>query len=129
MSWSNSYIGIPYKLHGREMSGLDCWGLVRQVYRRELGVELPSYAESYEDTLDGEGFRAALENELPVWAKSDQPKEFDVAWCRIAGVECHTGIVLGGGRMLHSMLGGDSCIVKIDNPSWARRVQQCYRLR
>jgi cell wall-associated NlpC family hydrolase len=128
MSWSNEYIGIPYELHGREMDALDCWGLVRQVYKRELGFELPSYSANYEHTLDGDGFKISLETEMPSWQKVDRPIEFDVAWCRIAGVECHCGVILESGRMLHSMLGNDSCIVKIDNPSWDRRVQQCYRL-
>ena len=130
MSWTNDYIGIPYKIHGRDMDALDCWGMVCQVYKRELGHELPSYADHYHNTLDGEGFQNALIKEMPSWQRVGEAdvQEFDVAWCRIAGVECHTGIMLGNGRMLHAMLGNDSCIVKIDTPAWERRIQQCYRL-
>ena len=128
MSWTNDYIGIPYKLHGREMDGLDCWGMICQVYRRELRRALPSYAENYEHTLDGDGFGKSFEEELCKWEPVDTPREYDVAWCRSAGVECHTGVILGDGKMLHSMMDNDSCIVRIDNPAWSRRIQQCYRI-
>jgi cell wall-associated NlpC family hydrolase len=126
--WSNDYIGIPYKLHGREIEeGLDCWGLVRQVYRRELGIELPSYADEYTTSVDGEGFQGAKGVEETEWQKVSTPREFDAVWCKIAGIECHTGIFLASGRMLHAMMGNDSCIVNLSTIGWERRVVQCYR--
>jgi hypothetical protein len=39
----NEWLKIPYKDHGRDITGCDCWGLVR-IARLELrGEELPSY--------------------------------------------------------------------------------------
>ena len=129
MSWSNAYIGIPYQLHGRELDGLDCWGLLRAVYRNELGRELPSYADAYENTLDEEGLTAAFRDVEGLWQPVSEPREFDAVWCRVAGIECHVGVMLeGANRMLHAMLGTDSCIVRSDSPAWKRRVLQCYRL-
>ena len=128
MSWTNEYIGLPYKLYGRTKRGIDCWGLVRLVYSDRFGVELPSYSQNYSHTMDHEGFVKSFGEEIRRWTPVDEPEEFDVAWCRVAGIECHTGIMLGNGRMLHAMLGNDSCIVRVDNPAWQRRVLQCYRL-
>lgn len=43
MDWLNDYIGIPYEFAGRDMTGLDCYGLVKLVYHNEYGLELPDW--------------------------------------------------------------------------------------
>ena len=129
MSWTNEYIGIPYKLHGRERDALDCWGMVRLVYADRLGIALPSLAEQYDNPVDAEGFAHAHELASPEWEAVETPQELDVFWCRIAGMECHTGIALGDGKMLHAMQGNDSHIINLQSPAWQRRVQTCYRLK
>jgi cell wall-associated NlpC family hydrolase len=126
--WSNAYIGIPYQINGRDMNALDCWGLVREVYRNELGVDLPSYA-GYESSTDEQSFADSFAEEVNVWNQVDVPQEFDVSWCRIAGIECHTGIMLANGKMLHAMEGNDSCIVTTTTPAWQRRILRCYRIQ
>ena len=130
MSWSNAYIGTPYEVNGRSMDALDCWGLVRQIYSRELGISLPSYRDRYEHSLDGEAFSDVFAEESSSWIPVDDPahwREFDVLWCRIVGIECHCGVFLGGEKMIHAMAGQDCCIVRTSTPAWARRVRQCYR--
>ena len=37
----NSYMGAPYKKNGTSRLGIDCSGLVREVYRRYSGISLP----------------------------------------------------------------------------------------
>ena len=51
MHWTARYINIPYINKGREFSGADCWGLVRLVYKNELGIDLPTYGEVSADNL------------------------------------------------------------------------------
>ena len=41
--WSATYIGAPWSARGRDRDGLDCWGLVRLVYRDRLFRDLPDY--------------------------------------------------------------------------------------
>lgn len=50
--WWAKYVGIPYVNEGRStVSGLDCWGLLRVVYRDEIGIVLPDYGEIYSTQL------------------------------------------------------------------------------
>ena len=30
--WAGHYIGLPFRDHGRDRSGLDCWGLIATVW-------------------------------------------------------------------------------------------------
>jgi len=50
MEWANRYVGIPYLFRGLDRTGIDCYGLLRLVYREQLGIELP--AEQYVTPLD-----------------------------------------------------------------------------
>lgn len=38
-------IGVPFKKHGRDKQGMDCYGLAMEVYRRR-GIEMPEFAYS-----------------------------------------------------------------------------------
>jgi len=37
------YIGLPFKHHGRDVDGIDCWGLPMLYYKEVLGVELQDW--------------------------------------------------------------------------------------
>lgn len=43
MHWGAEYIGKPWLPGGRDLSGLDCWGLVYHIYRERFGIELPAF--------------------------------------------------------------------------------------
>ena len=60
--WSNDYIKVPFKDHGRTKEGSDCWGLARIIYQERLGIILPTYDEVYSDTLDRKGIANNYEN-------------------------------------------------------------------
>ena len=128
MSWTNAYVGVPYKDHGRSRDeGWDCWGLLRAVYDEQLGIALPSYAAHYESELDDYGIGDAFHAEVETWTVADEPRAFDAVWCRMIGVECHVGVFVEPGVMLHTMLGQDACLVRTDSIAWERRILRCYR--
>ena len=55
---ANKYVGLRYLAGGRdvdgEVSGVDCWGLVRLVYEREFGINLPGHDGVNRDTTSDE---------------------------------------------------------------------------
>ena len=129
MEWSAEYIGIPYQINGRDRDGIDCWGLVRLVYQEQLGKQIPSYAGYYDHAEDYDGFATAFDEGIADWQEVTEPKEFDSIWVRLMGIDCHTGVMLDNGKMLHAMVGAESCIVDVSTKAWQRRVIGCYRLK
>lgn len=43
--WTNLYLDIPFAFDGRDREGCDCWGLLRLIYREQLGIELRAFSE------------------------------------------------------------------------------------
>ena len=62
----NDLIGVPFADRGRDLDGLDCWGLLRVVYQR-MGIDLPSHAEAYQTAADRAEITALVEGDLPSW--------------------------------------------------------------
>lgn len=128
-----NYVGIPFQLHGRDRSGIDCWGLVCLVYRESFGVDLPSFGDRYgrELTQDERTHIAAIvRGESQTWRRVEAGEERcgDVVLFRALGSDSHLGVVVNGGRFLHARSGTDSCIESYRSPLWARRVAGFWRL-
>jgi cell wall-associated NlpC family hydrolase len=118
--WVAGYVGIPYRPHGQDRSGVDCWGLIRMVHRDVWGRELPAFAYGGDRQE-----RAALFKAEADFLSRDVPtgEVGDAVFLRVAGVVGHVGLVLGDGMMLHAKEGADSCIEPYDRGRWARRVE------
>jgi cell wall-associated NlpC family hydrolase len=129
--WAGRYIGLPFREHGRERAGLDCWGLVRLVMAEQFGRYLPSFSTRYCKTTDAETIGRLVLSELPHWDDVDSGKEVlgDVVVLRVRGAPMHVGLVLGDGCMLHVEQGIDSAIERYKGSRWAGRVHGFYRYR
>lgn len=102
-AWCVRWVGVPY-------DRLNCWELVRGVYSRQLGVDLPDIAVP--ETDDGrreaiEGYRTA--EWLPV--RIGEEEEFDVAELALPVRDgdrwrfllLHLGVVARRGLLLHTL--------------------------
>jgi cell wall-associated NlpC family hydrolase len=122
MDWT-AYIGIPFQWHGRDLTGVDCYGLLCLVFAAR-GIALPDYW--YGDTpnltpLFGEGLRES------VWRQVESPAAFDAVLFSISGLPLHCGVMVDPARFLHSRQGINSCIQRVDGMAWRNRVLGFYR--
>lgn len=129
--WAGHYIGLPFKEHGRDRSGADCWGLVRLVLAEQFSIALPSFAAEYRRTTDTEHISKLIERETPGWKDIPAGEEecADVIVMLLRGRPMHVGLVLGDGHMLHIENGINSAIERYRGPRWAERVSGFYRYR
>lgn len=115
------YIGIPFQEKGRDTSGVDCWGLVRLIYKQEYSINLPSFSEDYElsdDVRIGELFAQYQEG----WETLSSPEPGCAVLFRMFGTESHIGVVVEGHKFIHVREGRDSVIESLESPKWSKRI-------
>lgn len=126
-----SYLGIPFKDHGFGRDGCDCYGLVRLVYRHELGIELPHLGDEYSNALTRLEVRKAVNRSMAdgwaVTVTDREPEPLDVLVFSRGAVDCHVGLWLEEGVMLHVIEGFDTCIERFDTLRWKRMFSRRLR--
>ena len=129
--WAGHYIGLPFLDHGRDRSGLDCWGLVRLVMAEQFGVALPSYAHEYQRTTQVDKISDLIARESMRWKIIPAGSEAcgDTVVLRVRGKPMHVGMVMGDRQMLHIELGINSVLERYVNPRWAERIAGFYRYK
>jgi cell wall-associated NlpC family hydrolase len=128
--WINNYIGLPFKDKGRSMAGVDCWGLVQQIYRRERGIELPDYL-IYETVSDKDQVVDTV-NKIRsegwvAYPKTIRPEQFDVILFESGGKPLHVGLMIDPRRFVHSAQDDYSRIERYTSGIWFSRVEGFYR--
>jgi cell wall-associated NlpC family hydrolase len=99
-------LGVPFKDGGRDLAGLDCWGLVMEVSRRQ-GRSLPDYqvpcymalrvAEAAADEISaGKFYPVAVPQAGDLVAMALLPEMPDLVQ--------HFGIMIDGQRFLHTLI-------------------------
>lgn len=116
-------IGVPFKVGGRDLNGLDCYGLVRVMYER-AGKEIhdaPSTANPDENN--------ALINLYAVqnWIKTEK-KPGVVVLFRVGRYICHVGYLVDNDNFIHSWQ-GTSGVVKEPLLTWKKRIVGFYEYR
>jgi cell wall-associated NlpC family hydrolase len=110
-------IGTPYEV-------LDCWGIAREFYIMEFGIELGRYYEEIPNDRD-------IARDLIYTNKGDFKKVLvpafgDIILIKLFGVESHIAVYLGEGKILHTSK-HHGCY--IDNLSkWEKLVTSFYRV-
>jgi cell wall-associated NlpC family hydrolase len=111
------YLGIPYRWGGTSPeTGLDCSGLVQQVFRNALGLDMPRTAA--EMARVGEGIR------------KDDLKPGDLVFFNtMRRTFSHVGIYLGDNQFLHApSTGGKVRVDDMTDSYWLRRFTGARRV-
>lgn len=130
MNWVERYINLPFVDSGRSMKGVDCWGLVQLVYEKELGIELPSYAEISAHDLIQVARKITIGKDGEVWQNVDATaiQPFDVCVMRFFGRKSigHVGLVVDKQHILHIELKADATITPLKHYTIRERIA-CFR--
>lgn len=128
MTWSDRYVGIPFKVGGRDRAGIDCWGLLRLVYAEQRGIDLPSWGDSYDAATDRPALFGLIDARMAAWKPLiDQPKAFDGVLLSLSGLPTHIGVMVDRVHFLHAREGHDSAVERVDSAAWRLRVAGFYR--
>lgn len=121
-AWWQDYINIPFAEKGRDKEGCDCWGLVRLVYKNELGIDLPDYLDVYETTEDRDALSKKIREESEKWDAPIHPQEYDVVILNMRGVPMHVGIITKNNHMIHCARGINTVHENFTISKWKHKV-------
>ena len=122
---------IPVVPGGRSREGVDCWGLVRLIYKEQLGIDLPAY-EGVDWKRSTEVWQEIARQESSgEWDEIDRfsRRPFDVVTLRIGGVPWHIGVLFDKDRFIHADPVRGVRIERLDAIHWRNRVVGYHRLR
>ena len=123
-------IGVPFSNRGRKKEeGLDCYGLVKEVYKR-YGYSIPEYDTqyNYDDMCRVNELISGNIINYP-WKEISEPKEPCLVALRFGcpmGTVNHTGVYIGGGRFIHARERVGVCIDRLFSPAWRKVIVGFY---
>jgi len=120
------YLGFSYKHQGRDMRGLDCYGLIIAIYA-DLGIKLFDIEEEYDSDWSWKNKNYFLENAHKDWEEVKKPKLFDVITFKNGkGVMNHAGVMLDENRFINSCKAG-TVVCRSSDDVWQKRFAGFYR--
>ena len=123
----DKYLGIPYEHKGRNLAGLDCYGLIIAVYS-DLGIRLFDIEEDYDREWSWKNKNYFLENCHKDWKEIKQARLFDiVGFNNSKEVLSHAGIMLDKERFINTCPKVGTVICRLSDGKWGKRFAGFYR--
>jgi len=98
--------GTPHRMGGTDFNGVDCSGLVQQIYRDLFGIQMPRTARQQVARGKRAG-RAELE-------------PGDLVFFKPPGKKDHVGIYLGKGEFVHTSAQRGVMVSRLDLDYWRK---------
>jgi cell wall-associated NlpC family hydrolase len=103
----NIFLAVPYRLHGRDLTGSDCYGTLRQIYKLALNISLLDIEEEYDEEWSWKGRNYMVENYYKEWTPVLIPRFLDIAtFCNKKGIMNHAVVMLDEQRFIHTCRAG-----------------------
>jgi murein DD-endopeptidase len=125
------YLNIPYKYRGRDLNGLDCYGLVMLYAREIIGIELDDWW--YEEEWSKKGYNHIGENRDSYAMRVQSPEINDiVCFCLDLGrsrIVNHVGILVDKpDKVLQAIVHQGVKVGRLSNAALKGTVEGYYRL-
>ncbi len=129
LSMVGSLIGTPFRHRGRSVvTGLDCFGVVIEVYRW-YGI-IVSDIWAYDEGLPGDQKIRIAESVGVEWERIDDPVVPCVCLFKWGKDPTHIGIHIGKGKFVHSLKArGQVIIERLDVEPYKKALEGYYEFR
>jgi probable lipoprotein NlpC len=120
-------LAVPWKQGGRSLSGLDCYGLVKELFSR-LGRDLPEIDPTPEAVADLDGL--IIPACLELGEKIDNPEAYCVVvFAMHPPWVSHMGVVLPENKFIHALRRRTVQVNRLNDPYWQGKIAGYYRYR
>jgi cell wall-associated NlpC family hydrolase len=124
------YIDIPFKDLGRDLKGVDCFGLVKYIYKDKLNIDI---GETEITAGDFDGIESEIKRFSNMFQRVFEPRIYDIIFCYKSPSERivnHIALYIGAGRIIHAVNGQGVVIEKaIRNPAYMNMIEGFYRYK
>ncbi len=123
------FLEVPYKNGGRDMNGLDCYGLILLIYK-DLGIKLFDIDEEYDKDWSWKGSDYVKKYYHMNWKRIKDNIQFPdvIAMRNGKGILNHGGVYLGKKRFIHCTKAGVT-VAKTSQKPWKKRIEAYYRYK
>jgi cell wall-associated NlpC family hydrolase len=125
--WYNKYVGFPYLHLGQDVEkGIDCFNLIRHVYKEEKQITIPYTTQDFCNIVDENWYTKVHEhpfeefrNDKWGWTeiKVTELKPFDVVIMSLGSTNCvnHCALYVAKNKILQTMIDHTSWIAPYGN--------------
>lgn len=121
-------LGTPFKMGGRDKTGLDCYGLVKELYSR-VGITLPEYTSSHLSANDKTIISMMISQGLDLFSRIYTPEPFSLVTFFIRPpFTTHIGVVMPDKyRFIHILKDTSVAVERLDAPEWEKRITGYFK--